>query len=154
MNCYCLEEMCFFKEVVFNYKLYELGELDLQGISKVFFICEDYEYLLLLEQVMNVCWGDWVNVSFFILICLEVMVGGVLKGYVLEVVVKMFGYIFFDCIVFGDGMNDVEMLLMVGKGCIMVNVYQWLKDLYLELEVIGSNVDDVVLNYLCKLYFD
>lgn len=73
--------------------------------------------------MINVCWGDCVNVSFFILICLEVMVGGVLKGYVLEVVVKKLGYSLKDCIVFGDGMNDVEMLLMVGKGCIMGSVY-------------------------------
>lgn len=51
------------------------------------------------------------------------MVGGVLKGYVLEVVVKKLGYSLKDCIVFGDGMNDVEMLLMVGKGCIMGSVY-------------------------------
>lgn len=80
------------------------------------------------------------------------MVGGVLKGYVLEAVVKKLGYSLKDCIVFGDGMNDVEMLLMVGKGCIMGSVYQCLKDFYFELEVIGINVDDVVLYYLCKFY--
>lgn len=43
MNCYCLEEMCFFKEVVFKYVLYESGLLELEGVSKVFFICDFYE---------------------------------------------------------------------------------------------------------------
>lgn len=152
MNCYCFDEMCFFKEVVFNYLLFEFVLLELEGVSKVFFISDIYEKLLLLEQVINVCWGDWVSVSFFMLICLEVMVGGVLKGYVLEVVVQVMGYSLKECIVFGDGMNDVEMFMMVGKGCIMGNVYQCLKDLYFEFEVIGINVDNVVLYYLCDFF--
>ncbi|MEA5989378.1 HAD hydrolase family protein, partial [Salmonella enterica subsp. enterica serovar Virginia] len=42
---------------------------------------------------------------------------------------------------FGDGMNDAEMLTMAGKGCIMGNAHQRLKDLYPELEVIGINAD-------------
>ncbi len=53
MNRHRPEEMRFFKEAVFNYKLYEPGELDPQGISKVFFTCEDHEHLLPLEQAMN-----------------------------------------------------------------------------------------------------
>jgi hypothetical protein len=40
MNRHRPEEMRFFKEAVFNYKLYEPGELDPEGISKVFFTCE------------------------------------------------------------------------------------------------------------------
>jgi hypothetical protein len=35
-------------------------------------------------------------------------------------------------------MNDAEMLSMAGKGCIMQNAHQRLKDLHPELEVIGS----------------
>ncbi len=53
MNRHRPEEMRFFKEAVFNYKLHEPGELDPQGISKVFFTCEDHEHLLPLEQAMN-----------------------------------------------------------------------------------------------------
>ncbi len=56
MNRHRPEEMRFFKEAVFNYKLYEPGELDPQGISKVFFTCEDHEHLLPLEQAM--CCGQ------------------------------------------------------------------------------------------------
>ncbi len=69
MNRHRPEEMRFFKEAVFNYKLYEPGELDPQGISKVFFTCEDHEHLLPLEQAMNARWGDRVNVSFSTLTC-------------------------------------------------------------------------------------
>ncbi len=49
-------------------------------------------------------------------------------------------------------MNDKEMLNMAGKGCIMSNAHQRLKDLLPELEVIGSNADNAVPDYLRKLY--
>ena len=49
-------------------------------------------------------------------------------------------------------MNDAEMLSMAGKGCIMGNAHQRLKDLHPELEVIGTNADNAVPNYLRKLY--
>ncbi|MCL0244218.1 HAD-IIB family hydrolase, partial [Escherichia coli] len=92
--------------------------------------------------------------SFSTLTCLEVMAGGVSKGHALEAVAKMLGYTLSDCIAFGDGMNDAEMLSMAGKGCIMANAHQRLKDLHPELEVIGSNADDAVPHYLRKLYLD
>ena len=41
---------------------------------------------------------------------------------------------------------------MAGKGCIMQNAHQLLKDLLPDMEVIGSNVDDAVAHYLRKLY--
>ncbi len=69
----------------------------------------------------------------FTLTCLEVMAGGVSKGHAgsgrsgdgvqSEKSVSPFG----------DGMNDAEMLTMAGKGCIMGNAHQRLKDLYPEL---------------------
>jgi hydroxymethylpyrimidine pyrophosphatase-like HAD family hydrolase len=62
------------------------------------------------------------------------------------------GYDLKACIAFGDGMNDAEMLSMAGKGCIMANAHQRLKDLYPELQVIGDNAEDAVPRYLRKLY--
>ena len=130
MNRHRPEEMRFFKEAVFQYALYEPGLLEPEGVSKVFFTC----------------------VSFSTLTCLEVMAGGVSKGHALEAVAKKLGYSLKDCIAFGDGMNDAEMLSMAGKGCIMGSAHQRLKDLHPELEVIGTNADDAVPHYLRKLY--
>lgn len=101
---------------------------------------------------INARWGDRVNVSFSTLTCLEVMAGGVSKGHALEAVAKKLGYSLKDCIAFGDGMNDAEMLSMAGKGCIMGSAHQRLKDLHPELEVIGTNAEDAVPHYLRKLY--
>ena len=122
MNRHRPEEMRFFKEAVFNYALYEPGLLEPEGVSKVS------------------------------LTCLEVMAGGVSKGHALEAVAKKLGYSLQDCIAFGDGMNDAEMLSMAGKGCIMGSAHQRLKDLHPELEVIGTNAEDAVPHYLRKLY--
>ena len=154
MNRHRPDEMRFFKEAVFNYELYEPGLLEPEGVSKVFFTSENHDVLLPLEQAINARWGDRVNVSFSTLTCLEVMAGGVSKGHALEAVAKMMGYGLQDCIAFGDGMNDAEMLSMAGKGCIMENAHQRLKDLHLELEVIGTNADDAVPHYLRRLYLD
>ena len=154
MNRHRPDEMRFFKEAVFNYSLYEPGLLEPEGVSKVFFTCDSHEELLPLEQAINARWGDRVNVSFSTLTCLEVMAGGVSKGHALEAVAKRMGFELKDCIAFGDGMNDAEMLSMAGKGCIMQNAHQRLKDLHPELEVIGTNADNAVPKYLRKLFLE
>ncbi|MEY8712969.1 sugar/pyridoxal phosphate phosphatase YigL [Mangrovibacter phragmitis] len=146
------EDMVYFREAVFNYQLFQPGMLETDGVSKVFFTCDSHEKLLPLEQAINARWGDRVNVSFSTVTCLEVMAGGVSKGHALEAVAKAMGYQLKDCIAFGDGMNDKEMLSMAGKGCIMGNAHQRLKDLLPELEVIGTNVTDAVPHYLRKLF--
>ncbi|MNP28290.1 Pyridoxal phosphate phosphatase YigL [compost metagenome] len=120
----------------------------------MFFTTDSHEALLPLEQAINARWGDRVNVSFSTLTCLEVMAGGVSKGHALEAVAKRLGFDLQDCIAFGDGMNDAEMLSMAGKGCIMENAHQRLKDLHPELEVIGTNGDNAVPKYLRKLFLE
>jgi len=58
------------------------------------------------------------------------------------------GYSLSACIAFGDGMNDLEMLSMSGKGCLMENAFPRLKSALPDSEVIGSNADDAVAHYL------
>lgn len=146
------EQDDFFKESTFKYKLYKPGLLDTDGICKVYFTCEDHEKLLPLEEVINASWGDRVNVSFSLPVCLEVMAGGVSKGHALDQVAKLMGYSLKDCIAFGDGMNDFEMLNMAGKGCLMSNSLPRLKAAMPNAEVIGSNADEAVSHYLRKMY--
>lgn len=142
----------FHQESDFSYQVFNPDTLATDGICKVFFTCRDHDELVALEEVINARWGDRVNVSFSLSYCLEVMGGGVSKGHALEDVAGILGYGLKDCITFGDGMNDVEMLEMSGKGCIMQNAHQRLKDRLPHLEVIGTNVDDAVMHYLRKMY--
>ena len=149
-DCYDADE--FFQESVFNYKLFNADDLSADGVCKIFFTSEKHELLTPIEDAINARWGDRVNVSFSTLTCLEVMAGGVSKGHALEAVSSLLGHGLKDCIAFGDGMNDVEMLNMAAKGCIMLNAHQRLKDTLPNLEVIGSNKDDAVAHYLRRLY--
>lgn len=146
------EQKAFFQESVFQYQLFEPALLPTDGICKVYYTCDDHDKLLPLEEAINARWGDRVNVSFSLPTCLEVMAGGVSKGHALEYVAKLLGFTLSDCIAFGDGMNDMEMLSMSGKGCIMSNAHQRLKDMLPQMEVIGSNEDDAVPHYLRALY--
>ncbi|MGM3173423.1 sugar/pyridoxal phosphate phosphatase YigL [Dickeya lacustris] len=146
------EEERFFTETVFRYRVFEPQTLDTDGVGKVFFTCEDHDKLLPLEAALNARWGERVNVSFSTLTCLEVMAGGVSKGHALQQVAGILGHTIKDCIAFGDGMNDYEMLAMAGKGCIMHNAHQRLKDRLPHNEVIGTNRDQAVPMYLRRLY--
>lgn len=146
------EQAVFFRESLFHYQLFLPESLDTKGVCKVYFVCDDHEKLLLLEEVINRRWGQRVNVSFSLPHCLEVMGGSVSKGHALKEVARILGYSLEECIAFGDGMNDLEMLSMVKKGCIMSNAYPRLKQLLPHLEVIGSNVDNAVADYLQHLF--
>ncbi|WP_241608371.1 sugar/pyridoxal phosphate phosphatase YigL [Rosenbergiella australiborealis] len=148
----CHDDSSFFMESDFRYQIYQPVDFSLEGISKVFFTCNDHQQLLQLEAALVARFGDRVNVSFSLPICLEVMAGGVSKGHALDKVSRRLGYSLQDCIAFGDGMNDKEMLSMAGKGCIMENGQQRLKELLPDLAVIGNNGQDAVPRYLRQLY--
>ena len=52
----------------------------------------------------------------------------------------MLGYRLKECIAFGDGMNDAEMLSMAGKGALCrMRTSAW-KDPHPDLEVIGKTL--------------
>ncbi|WP_152557122.1 HAD hydrolase family protein, partial [Photobacterium sanctipauli] len=80
-----------------------------------------------------------------------VMDAGVSKGHALEAVAKEKGYALADCIAFGDGMNDVEMLSMAGKGLVMGTSHEKVKRALPENEVIGACQDEAVAHYLTEL---
>ncbi|EGT3621598.1 MULTISPECIES: sugar/pyridoxal phosphate phosphatase YigL [Morganella] len=146
------EQKEFFQESVFMYELFDRNDFPVDQVCKVYFTCDDHEKLVALEAKIRVRFGNRVNVSFSLRSCLEVMAGGVSKGEALQQVAESLGYRLNDCIAFGDGMNDREMLEMAGKGCIMAGAHQRLKDILPEMEVIGSNADDAVAHYLRRLY--
>ncbi|RXK33065.1 sugar/pyridoxal phosphate phosphatase YigL [Arsenophonus endosymbiont of Bemisia tabaci Asia II 3] len=146
------EQKAYFQESVFHYQLFERDNFSTTDVSKVYFTCEDHQQLLLLQEQIRNRWSDRVNVSFSLPCCLEVMNGSVSKGNALKQVADLLGYTLQDCIAFGDGMNDYEMLTMAGKGCIMKNSHQLLRDNLPDMENIGSNEEEAVSYYLRQLY--
>ena len=75
---------------------------------------------------------------------------GVSKGHALHAVAKMIGYDLKDCIAFGDGMNDLEMLAMAGKGLVMGTAHHKVKMALPDNEVIGNCDEQAVAHYLFK----
>jgi len=146
------EQAAFFHESIFNYQIATLKLLPTDGVCKIYFLAHDHEKLLPLEKEINARWGDRVNVCFSLPNCLEVMGAGVSKGNALARVAEKLGHSLENCIAFGDGMNDLEMLSMVGKGCIMENAHGRLKESLPALKMIGSNTNDAVPNYLRKIF--
>lgn len=153
INKYKHNQKPFLKNWGLNYKIYQRNTLSYQYINKIFFTSNNHQKLVFLEKELNMRWGCYVSISFSFLTCLEVVSVGISKGYALKKVANLLGYELQDCISFGDSMNDKEMLDMAGKGCIMYNAQQRLKDALPDLEVIGSNKNDAVPCYLKYIYF-
>ena len=134
----------------FSYTLFDTNNPPTEGVAKLFFSHpeQNHEYLATFEKKLNDQFGDSLNIAFSTPWCLEVMAADVSKGDALKVVAESMGLKLENCIAFGDGMNDVEMLQMAGKGLVMETSHQRVKDTLPNNEVIGSNADDAVAHYL------
>lgn len=138
----------FHKESGFSYALFDTENPPLENIAKVFFIRHDHDYLSTYETKFNETFGKKISVAFSTPFCLEVMGAGVSKGEALKVVAKLKGVTLDECIAFGDGMNDVEMLSMAKKGLIMETAHPTVKAALPNHEIIGNNADESVARYL------
>ncbi|MDH5928590.1 Cof-type HAD-IIB family hydrolase [Vibrio lentus] len=142
----------FHSESGFSYKRFEADKAPSDGIAKVFFTHpeQDHEYLVTFEQKLKDAFGDKLNIAFSTPWCLEVMAAEVSKGHALDAVAKSLNLSLENCVAFGDGMNDAEMLAMAGKGLVMETSHHKVKEALPNNEVIGSNADDAVAHYLEK----
>lgn len=138
------------EESGFKYQLFDVHAAPTEGVAKVFFSNEtkDHEQLVKYEALINQHFGSQVNVAFSTPWCLEVMCAGVSKGAALQAVAESMGLTLEHCLAFGDGMNDVEMLSMAGKGLVMGSSHQKVFRALPHNEVIGTNADDAVPHYL------
>lgn len=143
--------LSFHDESGFNYRLVDLQAQSKEGISKVFYIGE-HEKLLPIEARLNAQYGDRLNVTFSLPDCLEVMHAGVHKGNAVQAVLAQHGLEMSQAVAFGDGMNDFEMLDMVGRGVVMDNAHDRLKLALPRHERTLSSDEDGVAVYLEQLF--
>ena len=142
----------FHDESGFTYRLVDdLKQEPKEKINKVFYI-GDHEKLLKIEAHLNQRYGDQLNVTFSLPDCLEVMHAGVHKGNAVRAVLEQNGFDMSEAIAFGDGMNDFEMLTMVGRGIVMGNAHDRLKVALPEYEQTLTSDEDGVAVYLEKLF--
>ncbi len=136
----------------FTYHLFDEDRAPTNGIAKIFFTHggKDHERLVAFETQLRQQFGDQLNISFSTPWCLEVMNGAVSKGHALQAIAESLGLTLENCLAFGDGMNDVEMLSMAGKGLVMGTAHEKVMQALPDNEVIGSNAEDAVAHYLQK----
>ncbi|MGF1752970.1 Cof-type HAD-IIB family hydrolase [Vibrio makurazakiensis] len=140
----------FHSESGFSYKRFEADKAPSEGIAKVFFTHpeHDHEHLVTFEKKLRDTFGDKLNIAFSTPWCLEVMAAEVSKGHALEAVAKSLNLALDNCVAFGDGMNDVEMLDMAGHGLIMATSHEKVMQALPNNPVIGSHADDAVAHFL------
>ena len=135
----------------FSYRLADLANHPKDRVNKVFYI-GDHDKLLKIEAHLNQQYGDRINVTFSLPDCLEVMHAGVHKGNAVRAVLEQHGLEMSQAVAFGDGMNDFEMLSMVGRGVVMGNAHDRLKQALPEHEQTLTSDEDGVAVYLEKLF--
>ncbi|NAW91837.1 MULTISPECIES: Cof-type HAD-IIB family hydrolase [unclassified Vibrio] len=140
----------FHEESGFSYQVFDVNNAPTEGVAKIFFThpAQDHELLAQFEERLNDIFGDKLNVAFSTPWCLEVMAAEVSKGDALKAVAESLNLTLDNCIAFGDGMNDVEMLSMAGKGLVMGTSHQKVFNALPNNTVIGSNSEDAVAHYL------
>ncbi|PNL92749.1 Cof-type HAD-IIB family hydrolase [Aggregatibacter aphrophilus] len=140
------------KDSGFVYDVVDFKQHHGRDTEKVFFIARTPADLVELEHQLRDRFGAQTSITYSTPSCLEVMNKNVSKATALAQVVQARDYGLQDCIAFGDGMNDVEMLSEVGKGCIMGNADPRLIKNCPQLETIGRNTDEAVATYLRTIF--
>ncbi|RKF22182.1 Cof-type HAD-IIB family hydrolase [Alginatibacterium sediminis] len=142
----------FHTESGFAYQLTSFDTFEHSNVLKLFFV-GDHDELMNIEAAAKAVFGESLNIAFSLPHCLEVMNVSANKGIALSKVVESKGLSLQDCIAFGDGFNDKEMLEVAGKGIVMENAHYKLKEALPYLERTKSNTEDGVAWYLNQHQF-
>lgn len=146
------ELLAFHQESGFGYQVVDPLRVDKQNINKIFFTAESHEALLPLEASLLQRFGDALAITFASADSLEVMPKGVNKGNAVQAVLAQNGLRLEETIAFGDGMNDLEMLSLVGRGVVMGNAHDRLMKALPDHDRTHSSDEDGVARYLERLF--
>jgi Cof subfamily protein (haloacid dehalogenase superfamily) len=123
---------------------------DLEDFSaiKLFFTHDNHEKLVELKNRILEDHAEEFSHAFSLPICLEFMDKSVDKSVAIAKILAIEGYSFQEAISFGDGFNDEKMLNATGIGLLMGNAPDSLKDKLPHLDIIASNTEEGVAQYL------
>ncbi|MCT4618432.1 MAG: Cof-type HAD-IIB family hydrolase [Marinisporobacter sp.] len=136
----------------FFYELADFKGLKEYHAAKIFFICEEHERLVPVKEKIEEKFKGELNIAFSLPQCLEIMAKGVSKGDALKKVLKKYDIYPEEVVAFGDGFNDLEMLTVAGKGLVMGNAHDKLKEALPDHEIIKTNDEDGVAKCLEKIF--
>ncbi|KAG5500463.1 hypothetical protein JKF63_03556 [Porcisia hertigi] len=156
-------EAALYKESQFTFRVVSQLEttFPVDHVSEIFFLCYNPEKSITVEadivKRMNELKDELgletsVRVAPSATYCLDIVPSDVSKASALQHVLDNLHLTMDDCIAFGDGLNDMELLSSVGKGFIMENANPRLKKQLPHLQVIGRNDDDAVAHKLSEIF--
>ncbi|MEJ2795223.1 Cof-type HAD-IIB family hydrolase [Iodobacter sp. LRB] len=135
----------------FTYQISDLARHHGQGVAKVLYI-GDHAHLLTVEHKLRERFGNTLYITFSMPDCLEVMAASVSKGHALQVVLERLKMSASQCIAFGDGQNDLELLQTAGHPRLMSNANPRLVAALPDVLKIGSNEESGVAKHLRTLF--
>ena len=138
----------FQKEVTYHPQLVDFKELEDYGAIKIFFTHENHDKLVAVRDLILERHPETFNHAFSLPICLEFMDKNVDKSHAIAKILEIENLDFMHAVSFGDGFNDELMLVNTGKGLIMGNAPETLKNKLSHLEVIATNHEDGVAKHL------
>lgn len=122
---------------------------DFGGI-KFFFTHDSHQTLVDLKDRILEHHSDHFNHAFSLPFCLEFMHKSVDKSVAIAKILEKENFVFEQTISFGDGYNDENMLTSSSKGLVMGNAPDSLKAKLSHLEVISTNDNEGVANYIVQ----
>lgn len=142
------------EESGFYYQLADFSAINHSTVPKIFFLADNRNRaeLLEIESVLRQHCGHDINLTFSLDHALEVMAKGVSKAQALQRVLDHQAHKPEETMGFGDGMNDLEMLQLVGHPVLMANAHANLKRSIEQYQLAQANSDDGVAHFL-KAYF-
>ncbi|KAG8347994.1 putative haloacid dehalogenase like hydrolase Sucrose 6F phosphate phosphohydrolase [Trypanosoma vivax] len=136
----------------FRYKVVDnLPAYPKDGVHELFYMA-DSSTLLKLENAVKTRFAGKVECMMSTPLTLDVVHADANKAKAMMTVAKLLNIELKNIVAFGDGMNDVKMLASAGRGYVMGNAQQRLKEALPDLEVIGSNAEDGVAKKLRELF--
>ena len=118
-------------------------EFKKQDFTKIFFLGEDHDELLELEnEIKRVIGEENISLLFANEGSLEVFPADCNKAKAAEVLLERDGLTLKDAVSFGDGLNDYDLITQTGLGFAMENSIYLLLEKLTDTEIIGSNAND------------
>lgn len=142
----------FTKESEFLYEIVDFSKLENYTATKFFFLSEDHESLVKLQEKIEEKYPGQLNIAFSLINCLEIMPKGISKGYAIKKVLEKHNIKPEEAIAFGDGLNDLEMLQTVGKGYIMGNAHDKLIKALPTHDIIRPNTEEGLAKKLQEIF--
>ncbi|OCB70239.1 Cof-type HAD-IIB family hydrolase [Flavobacterium crassostreae] len=141
----------FQKELHYPPEIVDFDTIEDFKAIKLFFTHECHDKLVALKNRILDTHHTLFNPAFSLPLCLEFMDKSIDKKRAIAQILQKEAVGFHQAISFGDGYNDEQMLNATAKGLLMANAPDSLKKTLSHLEVIASNDQNGVAQYLSKM---